>query len=382
MIFEYHLPVNVIFGRGRVAQIGNIASMYGKRVLLVTGARSIKKSGLLDRVMKYLEEAGLTVKIYDKVTQNPLTSMAEEGAALAKSIDCEVVIGIGGGSIMDCAKAIAFLYKNTGDINDYIYGREQGVEALPIILVPTTCGTGSEGNGFSVLTNEENGDKKSLRSNTIIPKASIIDSELMETMPKEVLASVGFDALCHCMEAYVTKLASPITDALAIKGMELVMKSLVPLYQENKVSSLSEKAVLWDTLSMASTLGGMVIHSAGVALPHGMEHPVSGLKDVVHGKGLAALTPVILDASQEGNPEKYGVIARILGGNNYKECGRQIRLLLNQLELTTSLSKLGILSKDIPWMTENCFKVSAASIQNHPRLFSRDEIYQIYYQAL
>lgn len=379
---DYYLPVNIVFGRGRVAEVGRIASHYGKRAMLVTGANSVRKSGLFDRVIRYLKEAGMTVELYDKVSQNPLTSMAEEGALLAKATGCEVVIGVGGGSIMDCAKAIAFLVKNPGDISDYIYGKSQGESALPLVLVPTTCGTGSEGNGFAVLTNKANGDKKSLRSNAIIAKASIVDSELMETMPKSLLATVGFDAFCHCLEAYVSRQAQPITDALATQGLELISQSLVLLYQENGELKKEKREQLWDTLSMASTLGGMAIYNAGVGLAHGMEHPASGLKDIVHGKGLAALTPVIVEASQAADTKKYGVISRILGGKNYQDCGQQIRHLLEELDLTTSLSKLGILSKDIPWMTENSLKVSAASISNHPMLFSKDEIYQLYYRAL
>lgn len=381
MTWEYHLPVNVIFGRGRVEEVGQRASMYGSKALLVTGGNSTRKSGLLDRVMGYLTSAGMSVEVYDKVEPNPLTLMAEDGARIAMDSGCQVVIGVGGGSIMDCAKAIAFSAKNPGDISDYIFGRKIGEAALPIVLVPTTCGTGSEGNGFAVLTNKETGDKKSLRTHLVIAKVSIVDSELMETMPDSVLASVGFDAFCHCMEAYVSKLAVPITDALAVKGMELIAKSLLPLYLKEELKS-EERGQLWDDLSMASTLGGMVIHTAGVGLPHGMEHPASGLKNVVHGKGLAALTPAVVEASCQANTYKYGVISRILGGRDYKDCGYQIRRFMEKLDLTLSLSKLGILSKDIPWMTENCLKVSQASIKNHPVLFSRDEIYQLYYRAL
>lgn len=382
MTWEYHLPVNLVFGRGKVVEVGQRASIYGRKALLVTGGNSARSSGLLDRVMGYLKNAGMTVELYDKVEPNPLTSMAKEGAYIAKTTGCQVVIGVGGGSIMDCAKAIAFSAKNEGEVSDYIYGRKLGESALPIVLVPTTCGTGSEGNGFSVLTNKENGDKKSLRTNLVIAKVSIVDSELMETMPKSVLASVGFDAFCHCMEAYVSKQAVPITDALAIKGMELSTQSLLTLYQEAGELKPEIRGQLWDDLSMASTLGGMVIHTAGVGLPHGMEHPASGLKNIVHGRGLAALTPVIVEASSQADTVKYGVISRLLGGGDYKDCGQQIRRFIEKLDLTASLSKLGILSKDIPWMTENCFKVSAASINNHPVLFSRDEIYQLYYRAL
>ncbi len=192
MEFHYYLPVNLVFGRGSVGKIGAVVSKYGKKALLVTGQSSTKKSGLLDRVIKYLEKEGIDSTVFNKVRQNPLTTTAEDAARLAKAQRCDMVIGLGGGSIMDCAKAAAFLAVNDGDISDYIFNRLESDTALPVILVPTTCGTGSEGNGFAVLTNPENGDKKSLRCNAIIAKASIIDSECMMTMPKGILASVGF----------------------------------------------------------------------------------------------------------------------------------------------------------------------------------------------
>ena len=169
MKFNYNLPVNLVFGRGRVAEIGTLSAEFGKKALIVTGKSSTKKSGLLDRVSSYLKEAGMEAAVFDKVSQNPLTTTAEEGAVFAKQEGCDMVIGLGGGSIMDCAKAIAFLSVNDGDINDYIFNRKTSEKALPLIAVPTTCGTGSEGNGFAVLTNPENGDKKSLRCNAIIP---------------------------------------------------------------------------------------------------------------------------------------------------------------------------------------------------------------------
>lgn len=376
MKFNYHLPVNLVFGRGRVAEVGTLSAGYGKKALIVTGKSSTKKSGLLDRVSSYVEEAGMKSIVFDQVSQNPLTTTAKEGADFAKKEGCDVIIGLGGGSIMDCAKAIAFLAVNDGDINDYIFNRKTSQKALPLILIPTTCGTGSEGNGFAVLTNPENGDKKSLRSNAIIAKVSIIDSEVMETMPKHVLSAVGFDALCHCMEAYVSKIGQPLTDMMSIEAMKLIGKYLVPVYE----GSREEQA--WDAITWASTLGGMVINTAGVALPHGMEHPASGLKDIVHGKGLAALTPVITEASISGAPEKYAVISKCLGGKDETDCADAIRALLKKLELTTTLSEQGITKEDIPWMTENCFKVSAASIANHPVVFEREEIAELYRKAL
>lgn len=376
MTFNYNLPVNLVFGRGRVAEIGSIAVTYGKKALIVTGTGSTKKSGLLDRVIGYLIEAGLEYVVFDQVSQNPLTTTAEEGDKIARSEGCDVVIGLGGGSIMDCAKGIAFLAKNTGDISDYIYGKLKSEEALPIILVPTTCGTGSEGNGFAVLTNPDNGDKKSLRCNAIIAKASIIDSELMETMPKSILASVGFDALCHCMEAYISKTGQPITELLSLQGIKLIGENLISLYK----GSTSPEA--WDAVTWASTIGGMVINNAGVTLPHGMEHPASGLRDIVHGKGLAALTPVIMEESIEGNPEKFEAISKCLGGKDEKDCVEKVREILAALNLTTTLSEQGIREEDVDWMVENCFKVSVAGIANHPVTFDKEGIKRLYIKAL
>ena len=143
MNFNYYLPVNVVFGCGKVKEAGEIAKQYGKKALIVTGKSSAKKSGLYDKVNDSLKAAGLDSVLFDKVSQNPLTTTAMEGAEFAKENACDVVVAIGGGSIMDCAKSIAFLAVNHGDINDYIFNRKKSDKALPLILIPTTCGTGS-----------------------------------------------------------------------------------------------------------------------------------------------------------------------------------------------------------------------------------------------
>lgn len=376
MNFNYYLPVNVVFGSGKVKEAGEIAKQYGKKALIVTGKSSAKKSGLYDKVNDSLKAAGLDSVLFDKVSQNPLTTTAMEGAEFAKENACDVIVAIGGGSIMDCAKSIAFLAVNHGDINDYIFNRKKSDKALPLILIPTTCGTGSEGNGFAVLTNPENGDKKSLRCNAIIAKASIVDPECMMTMPKKVLASVGFDALCHSMEAYTSRISQPFTDALALYAIELIKDSLVDLYQG---STDKEK---WEKITIASTIGGMVINQAGVTLAHGMEHPASGLKDIVHGQGLAALTPVIIEASYKGDEYKFSRISRLLGGTDASDCAQQVKQLLRQIDLTVTLSDLGLEEKDIPWMAENCMKVSAASVANNPVVFTQEEIAGIYKKAM
>lgn len=374
--FKYFLPVNIEFGSGKVAKAGKLTKSYGKKALIVTGHSSAKKSGLYDKVKDSLKAEGIDSVLFDKVAQNPLTTTAAEGAAFAKENGCDVVVAIGGGSIMDCAKAIAFLAVNDGDVSDYIFGKKASDTALPIILIPTTCGTGSEGNGFAVLTNPDNGDKKSLRCNAIVAKVSIVDPECMMTMPKYVLASVGFDALCHNMEAYTSKIAQPFTDALSLYAVDLIAHNLVDVY---KGTGSKES---WEKITLASTIGGMVINTAGVTLAHGMEHPASGLKDIVHGKGLAALTPTIIEVSYQGAPEKFAKLAKLFGGEKAEDLAGKVRELLEDIELTCTLSDLGIEEKDIPWMAENCMKVSAPSIANNPVVFSQEEIAEIYKKAL
>ena len=374
--FKYFLPVNIEFGSGKVAKAGELTKPYGKKALIVTGHSSAKKSGLYDKVKDSLKAEGIDSVLFDQVAQNPLTTTAAEGAAFAKENGCDVVVAIGGGSIMDCAKAIAFLAVNDGDVSDYIFGKKASDTALPIILIPTTCGTGSEGNGFAVLTNPDNGDKKSLRCNAIVAKVSIVDPECMMTMPKHVLASVGFDALCHNMEAYTSKIAQPFTDALSLYAVDLIAYNLVDVY---KGTGSKES---WEKITLASTIGGMVINTAGVTLAHGMEHPASGLKDIVHGKGLAALTPTIIEASYQGAPEKFAKLAKLFGGEKAEDLAGKVRELLADIELTCTLSDLGIEEKDIPWMAENCMKVSAPSIANNPVVFSQEEIAEIYKKAL
>lgn len=376
MDFTYNLPVNLMFGRGKFELLGQTVASYGTKAIIVADPVSTKITGLLDRAIANLSSAGIDSVVFDNVTPNPLTTTAIEGTEIAKANGCDVVVGIGGGSIMDCAKAIAFLSVNDGDINDYIFNIKVSDKALPSILVPTTCGTGSEGNGFAVLTNPDNGDKKSLRCNAIVAKASIIDSTLMETMPKSVLASCGFDAFTHSLEAFLSKNGQPFTDMLSIYGMNLVGESLLELYNGNGTPEL------WDKITLASTIGGMVINTAGVTVAHGMEHPASGLKNLVHGKGLASLTPVVMRKTVDFAPEKCAVISQALGGKDHTDCVAKIEELLSAINLNLTLGEQGVVEADVPWMTENFFKISVAGLANHPVTYTKEEIAEIFTLAL
>lgn len=392
MEFSYYLPVHIQFGKGKVNQIGNLVEGYGKKAIIVTGRTSAKKSGLYDRVFKALQTKGIESVLFDEVEANPLTTTALKGADLARREACDMVIALGGGSVLDAGKAIAFMALNDGDINDYIFNRLTSSEALPFIAVPTTCGTGSEGNGFAVLTNPDSGDKKSLRCSAIIPKVSIVDPDLMKTMSADRLAPVMFDALCHNLEAYTSKSAQPFTDALAFYALGELATHLVPLYKtiNAREQGLSleghlnpdEEELAWDAISLASTIGGMVINIAGVTLGHGLEHPASGLRNVTHGAGLAALEPVAVDVAWHGNPKKFAKVAGLFGGRDASDLPSCLYAVLDAIGLRLGLSDLGICQDDIPWMVDNCLKVAAGNLANTLVPIDRDVLEGCYRKAL
>lgn len=383
MNFEYSIPVKLHFGCKKESLVGSICKKYGKKVLIVTGKKSTKKTGLLYRVVEYLKAEGLESVVFDEVEQNPLTTTVEAGVKLAKQEGCDVVLGLGGGSAMDAAKAIAFSCVNEGDISDYIFGK-QGYGALPIILVTTTAGTGSEADSIAVLTNPETKDKKALKSPYIYPKESIIDPELMTTMPKNVIAATGFDALCHAIEGYLSSHANPITDALALDVIKRISENLPKVYENpSDIDS-------WNNMAIANTMAGMVLDSAGATLVHGMEHPLSGLYGIVHGEGLAALMPAAMQYTFPFAVEKCKNITLAMGYGDDKD--DEVKLaskakdavisLLEKINLRVSLRGLGVKEEDIDWLTENAFKTMKHAIDKHPVVLGADEIKYLYRNCL
>jgi len=382
MQFEYHNPVNIIFGRGKLARVGEISRKHGGKALIVTSGSSFR-TGVLTKVIDNIIQAGLNYVVYDKVKANPLTTMAQDGAIIARRERCDIVIGVGGGSAMDAAKAIAFMAVNEGDVSDYIYGKS-GKGALPLILITTTAGTGSEGNCFAVLTNPETKDKKALRSRHIYAKASIIDPELLTTVPQRSIVATGLDALFHAIEAYIARRSTPVTDIFALQAISLLAKNLPEVYSDRT------NIDAWEKVALANTLAGMAIDGPGTTLAHGMEHPVSGLFDVPHGEGLAALFIPIMEFSQSETQEKLAIIAKTMGANvdgitrqqAAQESMSCVRKMLEKLNMTPRLRDFGIAEEHIRWLAVNALKTMKATIDNNPVVPSQEEIEEIYRKCL
>lgn len=380
--FEFHNPVNLLVGRGKVSLVGKTLAKYGKKVLIVTSGSS-GRTGLLQRVTGYLEAEGLPYVVFAKVQPNPLTTTVTEGAALIKAEGCDVVLGLGGGSSMDAAKAIALLAVNGGDINEYVFGKPAG-GALPLVLVTTTAGTGSEGNAIAVLTNPENNDKKGMKTPYTYAQASIVDPELMTTLPPRVIAATGMDAMFHAVEAYTSIRSNPVSDAISLKAISLLSEYLP------KVHKNAQDIDAWDQVALANTLAGMAIDAAGTTLPHGMEHPVSGLYDVVHGQGLAALFVEIMKYNVGAVPKKYADVAKALGAETtglttQQAAARSIECMQNllaSLDLALTLTDLGVKPGDVDWLTVNAFKTMQGAISNNPRIVTTEDVREIYTSCL
>ena len=374
--FSFYVPANIRFGRGKADIIGKEVAKYGKKVFIVTG-KSTARTGLLERVLGQLENEKVDYVVFDKVTQNPLTTTVEEGASLLKECGCDSILSMGGGSPLDAAKGISLLAKNGNSIDDYIFKRVQGdFRSYPIVAVPTTCGTGSESNGTAVLTNPKTQDKKGLAYPCLIAKSSVVDPELMETMPRDVVGPVTFDALCHAMESYLSPQANPFTEPYSTDAMLYLAKYIVRANDDIH----DHEAV--DGVTLASTMVGAAFFVAGLIAPHGMEHPLSGLRNIKHGRGLAALTPAIYEHSISGNPQRYAFVSRVLGGKDENDCGKAIRQLLSRIDMEVYLSDEGFTEDDVPWLTENCWKLSKARLDLNPKPLGKDEVRQIYEEVM
>ena len=366
-------PSRIVFGRGGCVTVGDTVAEFGRKAMIVAGKSSIS-SGLLDRIKAQLDGLGLDYEVYGKVSQNPTKDIVDDGAAFASAADCDVVLALGGGSQMDAAKAMAFMAVNKGRTVDYGRGpgEDMSFKALPVVAVPTTCGTGSENNGICVLTDPDTRDKGGFTGKVLVPKASIVDPDLMETMPRRVMSAVSFDALSHLIESYVSSAADTGTDNACRTGLRLMSEGLVAAND----NILDREAL--DKVVLASTLAGYTIFQAGTVVPHAMEHPLSGLKDIVHGRGLAAISPEIYERSVPGSPERFSEISRLFGGKDEKDIRTAIGSLISRIGVETTLSEEGFGHDDIPWLVESVERTGGSKLTRNPVRFTTSDFRAVY----
>ena len=286
--FSYYQPTDIRFGSGRLKEVGEAVSNFGKTCLLVTGSNIPSLEPMFTRLMNSLDQAGIAVAHFDGVIPNPTTETIKYGAAMARAHNVDVVLGVGGGSSMDSAKAIAVEASHEGGAWNYLFYKDtQPTEkTLPIITVSTTSGTGSQVTQVAVITNSQKRDKSAIYHPNVYPRIAIIDPELMISVPSRVTAATGFDIFCHAFESMLHPAASPYTNLMAKEAISLVFTNLTKtLKNPDDISSRS--ALAW-----ADTLAGLCIANAGVTLPHGIGMAIGGMyPHVMHGETLALNYP-------------------------------------------------------------------------------------------
>jgi alcohol dehydrogenase class IV len=296
MQFQFRCAGQLLFGRGEHRRAAGLAAGLGRRVFLVTGAASLANSGVLSSLTASQAERAEHIE-HVTVSAEPTVDQADSLAKQCQAAGCQVVLAIGGGSVLDVGKAVAALATNAGAGIDYLEDVGRGTPRalqevpLPVVAVPTTAGSGSEVTRNSVLKVPELQVKRSLRSDLMIPKVAIVDPDLLTTAPQRVAASAGMDALTHLIEGYLSTGAQPLTDALALRGIRLLWQALHRLADcfRGRLASLHPDT--YEQLALTSLWGGIVLANAGLGAVHGLVAPLGGLCNVAHGDGCACLLP-------------------------------------------------------------------------------------------
>lgn len=302
--FAFRTAARVVFGRGSRDALAAEASRFGRRVMLVTGGRSLAAHGELDRLRDRFESAGLQVAPW-AVRGEPEVAMIDAGAAIAIAFDAQVVVAVGGGSVIDAGKAIAAVATNGGRAIEYLEdlpaggGRGIATAPLPFVAAPTTAGTGSEVTRNAVLRVADLGLKRSMRDDRMLAAVAIVDPDLAASAPPEVAVPAGLDALTHLIEAYVSRGAQPTTDLLALAGARRAMAALGALGLDRARAPAAVTAEPWDELALASLWGGMALANAGLGAVHGLAAPAGGSWSAPHGAVCGALLAPTIRANVE-----------------------------------------------------------------------------------
>lgn len=317
--FEFTAPPLVVFGAGSLDRLGELAARFGRRAWLVTGAGALERSGVVARASERLAAAGISVA-RQAVEGEPDTAAVDRGVRAAREAGCDLVVGLGGGSALDAAKAVACLLGNGGEALDYleVVGRGRPVEkpSVPFVAVPTTAGTGSEATRNAVLADAASGVKASIRHESLLPRVALLDPALTHSLPPDVTARTGLDAIVQLIEPYVSKRAHPMVDALALEGLRRASAALPRAYADG------DDAEARADMMLAALWSGLALAHAGLGAAHALAGPLGGAFPVPHGVACAATIPFAMAANLRAAargaaaPEtlrRYADVARALG---------------------------------------------------------------------
>lgn len=327
MSFVFNIPAAVVTGAGASQElVTHVRRLSGSRVLIVTDDFMVQ-SGLVQPFVDLLKSGGVPSVIFSGVQPDPTEQNVIDGLVALQAARADLIVAIGGGSPIDCAKAIGMLATNGGQVRDYMGYEKIPLAGLPLIAIPTTAGTGSEVTRASVITDPVRDEKMLLMSVQLVPRVALVDFELTMSMPGPLTAAVGVDTLTHAIEAYVSRKANGVTDPIALSCVSLVAGNLRPAFHEPGNRAARE------AMSLAACQGGMAFGNSSVCLVHGMSRPIGALFHVPHGISNAMLLPAVTRFSIRGSVERYATIARAMGAARAEEADdRAAEALVGELE--------------------------------------------------
>ncbi len=389
--FTYFMPTRILFGCGKVAELKTTPYLPGSKALVVIGeSGAMRKHSYLDTVVNHLRENGVDSVVYDKIQPNPVSEHVDEGAAIARENKCDFVLGLGGGSTIDSAKSIATMAANPGKYWDYIQAGSGGCKtppkrALPIVAITTTAGTGTESDPWTVITKSDTNEKIGWGCDFTFPTLSIVDPELMVTVPPGQTAYTGMDAFFHSVEAFLATISQPASDHLALEAISLITENL-PLAVKDGSNIEARTKLAW-----ANTEAGICESLSCCISHHSMEHAVSAYyPQVAHGAGLTMLSVAYFGYLAERYPARFPDLARVMGEDvdSMPEKDRPMAFiralekLIADVGLSDAkLSDFGVKREELPKMAKNAFDTMGKLFEITPVNLTVDDVVAIYERA-
>ncbi|ABB14374.1 L-threonine dehydrogenase [Carboxydothermus hydrogenoformans] len=380
--YRFYMPPVSLMGIGCLKEAGEEIKKLGFKKALIVTDKVLVKIGLVNKLTEILDNEGIEYVIFDETKPNPTVKNVEDGLKMLKENNCDFLISFGGGSPHDCAKGIGLVATNGGSIKDYEGVNKSAKPMLPLVAVNTTAGTASEMTRFSIITDEDRHVKMAIVDWHVTPIMAVNDPELMVEMPKALTAATGMDALTHAIEAYVSIDATPVTDAAALKAIELIFKYLKRAVENGKDIEARDK------MAYAEYLAGVAFNNAGLGYVHAMAHQLGGFYDLPHGVCNAVLLPHVQAYNLQVVPERFIDIAKAMGINvenlTAKEAGEKvleaIKNLSREIGIPSGLKELGVKEEDLKTLAENALK-DACGFTN-PKQASLDDIIRIFKEAM
>ena len=381
--FSFTGARKIVFGCGIFAGLaGQIRDLRAKKPFIAMDG-NLAKLGMRDKVMEMFDREGMKAVLYDRVLPEPPLEQADEGARLAQKGKCDIVIGIGGGSAMDVAKAISVVAAHGAEAKDFLGLNKVPGSGLPTIMVPTTAGTGSEVTFTAVFVRHDLKKKEGMNSVYMYPDLALLDPELTLSLPPQPTAASGMDALCHAIESYTSVIASPLSEMYSLEAIRLIAENLRTCVHNGKDLEAREAQML------GSLYAGIGLANAGVGAAHSLSYPLGGKYGISHGVANTLMLPRIMEFNLPGALEKFADVAEMMGENTEGLSVRDaamlaveaVDVLIEDCDIATGLEELGIPEEDFPEMARVAMTV-ARPLENNPRKVTLEDAIAIYRTAM